>query len=142
MAKMPQRICRQVVIVLVLFILSGGRAEQRTKRAVVNQTVGAGHGDVGHATQERHGDQGHVGGGAQSGHGQLVGDVHGDQGHVGGGVHGEHGHGGHEAGSHGGIHLASWRWEEYSNHVMFTGNGVLSHRLGKFCPLVILKKRY
>jgi hypothetical protein len=99
MAKMPQRICGQVVIVLVLFLLSGGRAEQRTKRAV-NQTVGTA--DLGHATQERHGEQGQVGGG----------------------VHGEHGHGGHEAGAHGGIHLASWRWEEYSNHVMFTGNGV------------------
>ncbi len=115
---------------LVLFVLSGGRAEQRTKRAV-NQTVGpaaAGHGDVGHAAQERHGEQGHVDGGDHSGHGE-----------VGGGDHGEHGHGGHEAGAHGGIHLASWRWEEYSNHVMFTGNGVLRHRLGKFFPLVILR---
>ncbi len=117
MAKMPQRICRQVVIVLVLFVLSGGRAEQRTKRAVVNQTVGTA--DLGHATQERHGEQGHVGGG----------------------VHGGHGHGGHDTGAHGGIHLASWRWEEYSNHVMFTGNGVLRHKLVKFSPFVISKKR-
>ncbi len=137
---MPQRICRQVAIVLVLFLLSGGRAEQRTKRAV-NQTVGPA--DLGHATQERHGEQGHVGGGDHSGHGEVVGDVHGEQGQVGGGVHGEHGHGVHEAGAHGGIHLASWRWEEYSNHVMFTGNGLLHHRLGKFGPLsVISKKRY
>jgi hypothetical protein len=129
---MPQRICRQVVIVLVLFLLSGGRAEQRTKRTV-NQTVGAaaaGHGNVGHATQERHGEQGHVGRGDHSGHGE-----------VGGGDHGGHGHEGHEAGAHGGIHLASWRWEEYSNHVMFTGNGVLRHRIGEFTPLTVISKK-
>jgi hypothetical protein len=61
---------------------------------------------------------------AHHGQAEQAGEHGGGGGHGHGGVggHGHGGVGGHGHGEqHSGIHLASWRWGEYSSHIMFTG---------------------